>query len=152
MRELKFRAWDKLSKQFLAVGFTILGEVNCFDLIGSQLKRITPDKPILERLKDVEITQFTGLKDKNGKEIYEGDILCIEDENLDILELADGNHTTEVIFKAGIFGVEILDDGKYFNRDFFSLREIIFADYEISENTFEIIGNKFENPELLNKE
>lgn len=126
-REIKFRAWDNLQNKFLFPypdGFDILGETTCFDLIGQQLKAFTPNKTTLERLNDVEITQFTGLKDKNGKEIYEGDIVVYGNDE-----------PQEVVFKNQQFCISFEDYGEVTLR--------VFDD----QNKWRVIGNIYENPE-----
>ena len=71
MRELKFRAWNKKGKRWLGVNL----QMSVVDgLLWWQFGYEYEIVPAEER-ENIELMQYTGLKDKNGKEIYEGDFL-----------------------------------------------------------------------------
>ena len=69
MRVIKFRAWDKVNKTYT---YVTLGDLICGACTETGDKKLSGNEQIWE--------QYTGLKDKNGKEIYEGDILIREAE------------------------------------------------------------------------
>ncbi len=118
MRELKFRAWDKETK-------TIILDTTIHAITFSgEIWKIS-DSIFKDETKRFEIMQFTGLKDKNGKEIYEGDIMYVA-----------GVGNVEIIFNEGCFGY--MWEGGLYNF------------YEDQEGDIErVIGNIYENPELL---
>lgn len=112
MRLLKFRVWDNVD--WMSSPFTH------WDLITGKVK-YTSELPVM---------QFTGLKDKNGTEIYEGDLLDF-----------GNNNPVEVIFDNGAFCV--FDDP--LGWDFDSEEHIIRTDFKYCE----VIGNIHQNPELI---
>ena len=133
-RVIKFRAFHKPSGKFLRPwpeGFSILGEVTCFDLIGQQLNEINPNIPTVEQLNDVVITQWTGLHDKNGKEIWEGDII-----QTDNTKHIPRYTPMRVIEKSGCF---VFD----YSNGIYSIGAVEWCHIEV-------LGNIYENGDLLN--
>ena len=123
MREIKFRAWDTFkqiwSNYKINDGTVYFMDKNTGVWYGSYNKRY----------KDFNLMQYTGLKDKNGKEIYEGDIL------------SDGNDEKpyKIIFENGSYRAEFEGD---FEEHSFDLIDVVAQGCEI-------VGNIYENPELI---
>jgi len=103
MREIKFRAWDK--------------QANC--MIGGGGMQLNATTGTLDSLPSVVVMQYTELHDKNGREIYEGDIIVAEYhwEKPHMIELPE---------------------------DYYWFSEVALEDGDM-----EVIGNIYENPELL---
>lgn len=130
---LKFRVWNKATKE--------MHEADDIVSLNFEEKQICVQTIFFGQLSyydfdDIVSMQSTGLKDKNGKEIFEGDIIT------NGIEIADiKNHQT-----LGFYTV--LDDREYFFASGMSVED--FEEYadEFSQ-TAKIIGNIYENPELL---
>lgn len=148
MRQIKFRAWDKKTKKMRAINSIAFHyEKEAFDFDSSHLPKVVnlwghnliEDKPIIlhREPKEFELMQFTGLLDKNGKEIYEGDILCISDEVcVDIIAGSsryEPQNRIESVEWDNEHGVWVIQTDN------------LCEQYMDSE----IIGNIYENPELL---
>ena len=133
MREIKFRAWDNENKQMLDV--QELNFEDCFYGGGMQI-RTTMYNDYFD-YREMPLMQYTGLKDKNGQEIYEGDIVFIKGET----ELLDVKGKVEYSDTFAQF--IITNTGNIVNE------AEPLGDYE--EEDIEKIGNVYDNPELLEK-
>ncbi|MEK6878051.1 MAG: YopX family protein [Nanoarchaeota archaeon] len=122
-REIEFRVWDTEIKR-MAVWDMVL---DCWE------RWIRGEDP------KVIVMQYTGLHDKNGIGIYEGDIIKYPNKILALFESVRG----EVIFSEGCFKVL-----RYFGKE--KYRSAIIYEIPKSWYELEIIGNIYENPELLN--
>ena len=126
MREIKFRAWLKEDKKMVnveAMDFTdkSIQYLKRSEIINAYILR-------REGFDDVELMQYTGLKDKNGKEIYEGDIYHVGDKNI---------RYSVIWFDSGFEGKQ--------------LRSTSYIGLKSWAKDNEILGNIYENPELLEK-
>lgn len=124
MKEIKFRAWDKEEKVMYQAQNVFLnrkGEVIGIHYFGTGGIEPAVVRSVFKDGNRLELMQYTGLKAKNGKEIYEGDI-----------------------YKWGNTPVEYREIPRYPDRLFHLIGERVWLPEDI-----EIIGNIYENPELL---
>lgn len=121
MRELKFRAWDGKKVQQIT---------DLTDLEQGNSGYVTYEDGSYNRIGAYPIMQFTGLKDKNGREIYEFDVLKLGQDSYGVVR------TVKVYWSETYACWEIEIDG---------------SDYDLWEwaKNSEIIGNLHQNPELL---
>lgn len=95
----------------------------------------------------MEVMQFTGLKDKNGKEIYEGDIINFKSKYSDVFQITIMRFGSYLHKNQGGYD-HINCLGFYLECP--STLESCFVDDDLFDSDLEIIGNIYENPELLN--
>lgn len=133
MREFRFRAWDGV-KMFYpdSLMFNIKGQPTT----AFQHHNLPSGEGVLLNggfTKDLRLMQYTGLKDKNGVEIFEGDILQTD------------KGRGKITWEEAQYWLECEDTWPYNLR----LAADITRNYEVGYDTSEVIGNIYENPELL---
>ena len=131
MRGIKFRAWHKPTQ--------LMDDVALIDFYNEKIGILYAD-PVMQcesmqkfNFNEVEIMQYTGLEDKNGQEIYEGDILlghCVYPEH-------------------SIFECKLTGEVYYTSRGTWDCYSYILGGFN---EQVEVIGNIYENPELLEVE
>ena len=131
---MKYKLWDKENKEFLEdtweTEYAVLKNGNIIEIYDNGFG----EGYSISDLENIEVLQFTGLQDRNGKEIYEGNILKYNFPY-------DGRlkHVSPVKFleTEASFGIK----DRYENE---------IPLYRITANNyFEVVGNIYENPELL---
>jgi len=135
MREFKFRIWDKNEKFMEELGWP-------WAIVDGEVYNIT-----LESLagENILLMQYTGLKDKDGKEIFIGDILRLNNKNYDPENdlYYEGIAVVQPTKELGYQIKPIKPIPDEWNYDSTSMWHVGEGD------TTEIIGNIYENPELI---
>jgi uncharacterized phage protein (TIGR01671 family) len=134
MREIKFRAWEKNLKEIIPVDSISFGS------------RMINTNSAWRFFDEIELMQYTGLEDKNGKEIYEGDIVSTESYETAMMK----HWGKDFESKQKHYGIR-------YERASFRLYDlktdlwIAVLDHHVMSKveSLEVIGNIYENPELL---
>ena len=121
MKDIKFRVWDNERN---AMFNSKSVDIDFFEgKIEITSDTIRYDEVYTDEIKDFELMQYVGCKDKNNKEIYEGDIVKTKE------------HIGQIIYSKGMFFIDVKGD---FYLPIYNVSEFI-----------EVIGNIYENPDLL---
>jgi len=129
MREIKFRAWDKKNKKLYYFWYyEITPKGISFTTLTSPLTRISINH------EDLILMQYTGIKDKNGKEIYEGDIV----KAIQVDDYYPDDKPEEII--------TVITIDKKTEISGYSMGG---PDGQTTFKEIEVIGNIYENPEMM---
>ena len=142
MREIKFRGkptennTSYIEEEFVYGSLVIDSSKYYIVLsVNDNIKRDDYEVCMIEVIPET-LGQYTGLKDKNGKEIYEGDIIFD----------SFYEKKAKVVFLEGAFWLDYIDDFKEYET--IHKRYQLIANYD-NKSVLEVIGNIYDNPELL---
>ncbi len=134
----KFRAWDKRFSEFVEDFFVSedgkIYKKSTDTGYGIAISKETSDKVIL--------MQSTGILDKNSQEIFEGDVVSRNSGMPSVVEFGKWIYEED-------FGYKIKNIGFYLNSSYDDDEFFQAMDYEDIRKNYEVIGNIYENPELL---
>ena len=131
MKEIKLRAWDKKEKKMH------YGNMEMFDdMIGFRFGHFGIDTS----KEDIELMQYTGLKDKNGRKIYDRDIVRVSTMGINynhnnisgVVELIDGCFT--VVFSQPVYDITLK-----------TYRTSLYVKCFTANNDIEVIGNIYDS-------
>lgn len=152
MREIKFRVWDTENKEMLRVQ-----ELDFEDTFyGGRLSIRTEQYNDYFDIEDMILMQYTGLHDKNGKEIYEGDIVkrSLYDAKEHRIFFED---FYQIVFEKGAFQYKGIKEyyidktGKKYGEMDKIYWQYLGSNFGVDIENIEVIGNIYENKELLNE-
>ena len=137
MNELKFRAWWAEAEEYV--------KVSGIDFTNEEIHYIEEYRNKTYSIDEIPfneiiIEQYTGLKDKNGKEIYVGDII-------DINQTVNGYNLFVITFENGLINVRYAHDMSQYEYDILELLD--WDQLSLIETENEVVGNIHENKELL---
>jgi uncharacterized phage protein (TIGR01671 family) len=137
-REFKFRMWDGSKNRYSDFFGMSFYNRTLHDVLGVKYEPTTKTCAVLENKEDrCIIQQFTGLKDRNGIDVYEGDILLYSLSYEEMMMGEGENELTYVVFK----------DGAFYLSNNIPIHELIDTNGRLSE---EVIGNICEDDDLFN--
>jgi uncharacterized phage protein (TIGR01671 family) len=153
-RELKFRIWDKQNKNWLKNSSSLhcysnwaicpftgnlvdyVGDYGCDSFTSSPAVDYYFEGAEIIKEPRYVIQQYTGLKDKNGKEIYEGDIVRAQHEILNFRH----KENKKIKFEYGVI---------HWCESYWAIGE--YKLFVMNDKNLKVIGNIFDNPELIKK-
>lgn len=161
MREIKFRVWDTFNERMIEQPYRFTPSSEADKIDGDD--RFNTPYMYYEDWQDEEdgvrrpchVMQFTGLKDKNGKEIYEGDIVIVPYvDPLGRLHRDVPNGKYKVLFEFGYFALQYPHEQQLLAFGCERSEGDYIPNYGVptiltDTTVYEIIGNIYENPELV---